>query len=763
MSERRMFTDGQAVRPKRWGRRVFIITAGLIGGGLAVGAGYVGNKLSKDKTFKLPVPEGGGTFGAWLTIDKNGAVDVAIPNQEMGQGIMSTIAMIAAEELDCDLTKLSASQAPVHAVYANPLVLLDGLPFRPEDDGLVASSGRWTMDKVLRALGVQATGGSTSTRNAFMAIRQAGASARAALVAAAARQFGVDADKLQVANGLVTDKVSGKSLSFGELAAEASTIPIMGELKKPENFKLIGKGMPRLDVPAKTDGSAQFGIDVRQDGQVYAAIVHAPKLGSKLKSVELIEKRPGVLQVVKGEAFYAVIAESYWQAKSSLSKVKAEWLEGPDSKMSSGEVFGRYASAIDKGGLSEYESRGDFKAAMGVAKTKISAEYRVPFLAHAPMEPLNCTVLIKDGKCTVWAGNQSPTLVKWFAQKVSGFSGDAVEVHTPYLGGGFGRRAEPDFIVEAVEIAKALPGRPVQTLWSREEDIRQDVYRPAALSRFEAGFDDKGKLLAWHHRIAGPSVAEAFTQRMMPDAGGGLQDKTNAEGATFLPYDFPSLKVEHAKVPVPMRVGFWRSVGHSFNAFFAESFLDECALASKLDPMVYRRQLLTQQPRYLKVLDEVARLSQWDKPLAASEGKRVGRGVAIAESFHSIVAEVAEVEVSSDGAIRVRKVFAAVDCGLGIDPVNIRAQISSAIIYGLTAALYGRIDFEDGAVRQGNFNDYPMLTMGACPLIETVIVNSTADLGGIGEVGTPPIAPAVANAVFQATGRRLRELPLKLP
>ncbi len=762
MSEHITFSDRKAGQPKGWGRRVFIITAGLIGGGLAVGAGYVGNKLSKDKTFRLPVPEGGGSFGAWLTIDKNGAVDVAIPNQEMGQGIMSTIAMIAAEELDCDLSKLSASQAPVHAVYANPLLLLDGLPFQPEDHGMVASSARWTLDKLLRALGVQATGGSTSIRNAFMAVRQAGASARAALVAAAAKKLGVDADKLLVANGMVTDQVSGKSLSFGELAAEASTIPVMGELKKQENFKLIGQGMPRLDVPSKTDGSAQFGMDIREDGQVYAAIVHAPKLGSMLKSAELIEKLPGVLQLVKGESFYAVVAEGYWQAKSALPKVKAEWLDGPDSKMSSGEVFGRYATAIDQGGLSEYESRGDLKANMGAAKTKISAEYRVPFLAHAPMEPLNCTVLIKDGKCTVWAGNQSPTLVKWFAQKLSGFNGDAVQVHTPYLGGGFGRRAEPDFIVEAVEIAKAVAGRPVQTIWSREEDIRHDVYRPAALSRFDAGFDDKGNLLAWHHRIAGPSVAEAFTQRMIPDAGGGLKDKTNAEGATFLPYDFRSLKVEHAKVPVPMRVGFWRSVGHSFNAFFTESFLDECAVVAKLDPMTYRRQLLAQQPRYLKVLDEVAKLSQWDQPLAPSQGKKVGRGVAIAESFHSIVAEVAEVEVSSDGAIRVRKVFAAVDCGLGIDPVNIRAQISSGIIFGLTAALYGRIDFEDGAVRQGNFNDYPMLTMGACPVIETVVVNSQAELGGIGEVGTPPIAPAVANAIFQATGRRLRELPLKL-
>jgi isoquinoline 1-oxidoreductase subunit beta len=762
MSERRMFTESKAGQPKRWGRRIFIITAGVIGGGFAVGAGYIGNKLSKDKAFKLPVPEGGGSFGAWLTIDKNGAVNVAIPNQEMGQGIMSTIAMIAAEELDCDLTKLSASQSPVHAVYANPLVLLDGLPFRPEDHGVLATSARWTMDKVLRALGVQATGGSTSTRNAFMAVRQAGASARAALVAAAAKKLGVDADKLQVANGMVTDKVSGKSLGFGELAAEAATIPVVGALKKPEDFKLIGKGMPRLDVPAKVDGSAQFGIDVRQDGQVYAAIVHAPKLGSRLKSVELLETLPGVLQLVKGETYYAVVAEGYWQAKSALKKVKADWLDGPDSKMSSGEVFGRYAAALEKTGLSEYESRGDLKAGMGAAKTRISAEYRVPFLAHAPMEPMNCTVLIKNGKCTVWAGNQSPTLVKWFAQKVSGLSGDAVEVHTPYLGGGFGRRAEPDFIVEAVEIAKAVPGRPVQTIWSREEDIRQDVYRPAALSRFEAGFDDQGKLLAWYNRIAGPSVAEAFTQRMMPDAGGGLQDKTNAEGATFLPYDLPSLKVEHAKVPVPMRVGFWRSVGHSYNAFFAECFLDECAVVAKLDPMAYRRQLLLGQPRYLKVLDEVAKLSNWDKPLAASEGKKVGRGVAIAESFHSIVAEVAEVEISPDGLIRVRKVFAAVDCGLAIDPVNIRAQVSSAIIYGLTAALYGRIDFEDGAVRQGNFNDYPMLSMGTCPLIETVIVDSAADLGGIGEVGTPPIAPAVANAVFQATGKRLRELPLKL-
>jgi isoquinoline 1-oxidoreductase beta subunit len=346
---------------------------------------------------------------------------------------------------------------------------------------------------------------------------------------------------------------------------------------------------------------------------------------------------------------------------------------------------------------------------MGAAKSTLKAEYRVPFLAHATMEPMNCTVLIKDGRCTVWTGNQAPTLVKWFAAKASGLPSEQVDVHTPFLGGGFGRRAEVDFVVEAVEIASALKGRPVQTIWSREEDMRHDMYRPAALSRFEAGFDGESKLIAWSNRIAGPSVTEAFTQRLIPSAGGGMPDKTNAEGATFLPYELSNLKVEHAKVPVPMRIGFWRSVGHSFNAFFAEGFIDECAHQAKLDPLAYRRALLKQQPRYLKVLDEVAKLSGWDKPLAAVAGKKVGRGVAVAESFHSIVAEVVEVEISESGALKVTKVYAAVDCGFAVDPVIVRAQISSAIVYGLSAALYGRIDFEDGAVKQGNFNDYPMI------------------------------------------------------
>lgn len=762
MSTSRSSAQGNAPAPKRWGRRIFLVTAAVVGGGMAVGAGFISNKLSSNKSFRLDAPAGGGSFGAWLTIGKDGQVHVAVANQEMGQGVLSTAALLVAEELDADPALISASHAPVHAVYANPTMMLDGLPFRPDDHGAMASAARWTMDKLLRALGVQATGGSTSTRNTYLALRQAGASARAALVAAAASRLGVDAASLEVSAGKVIHKASGRSLGFGELAAAAAQVPIMGEVKKPEAFRLIGKGMPRLDIPAKVDGSARFGIDVREPGQVYAAIVHAPRLGATLKAATLADKPPGVLQVVTGKDWFAVVAEGYWLARSSLPKVQASWTDGPDAAVSSGEIFGRYGAALDKGELVNYETRGDLKAAMDAARSRIKAEYRVPFLAHAAMEPLNCTVLIKDGQCTVWAGNQAPTLVKWYAQKVTGFEADRVQVHTPLLGGGFGRRAEIDFVVEAVEIAKALPGRPVQTIWSREEDMRHDMYRPAALSRFEAGFDDKGRLTAWHNRIAGPSVTESFTRRLLPDAMGGMPDKTNAEGATFLPYDLPALRVDHALVPVPVRVGFWRSVGHSFNAFFAESFIDECAAAAGQDGVTYRRALLAKSPRYLKVLEEVARLSGWDKPLAASAGGKRGRGVAIAESFHSIVAEVAEVEVGEDGQIRVRKVFAAVDCGFAVDPAIVKAQIASAVVFGLSACLHGRIDLEAGAVKQGNFSDYPMVTLASCPSIETVIVGSDAEMGGIGEVGTPPIAPAVANAVFAATGRRLRELPLRM-
>jgi isoquinoline 1-oxidoreductase subunit beta len=753
-------------------RRFFLISAAVVGGGLAVGVAFVNNQLNKDGGFKLPVQPGEGSFGAWLTIGKDGMVSVAVPNQEMGQGIYSTLAMLAAEELDLDPSKIKAIQAPVQAVYANTVMLLDGLPFKPHDHGLIATGAKWTMEKVLKAVGIMATGGSTSTRNSYAAVRQSAATARAMLLQAASTKMGKPVAELTTVLGFVVHQASNTKLSYGELAETASTIAAtVAPLKAAETFLLIGKGMPRLDVPAKVDGSAQFGIDVRVPGQRFAAITHCPTFGGTLKEASLVSTNKE-LQLVKGSTYFAVIAPSYWKAKQALAQVKASWVDGPNAKMSNTSILESYKAALaDSKVLKEYESRGDanenLDALLKATTSKISADYSVPFLAHATMEPLNATVQIKDGRCKVWAGNQAPTLVKWMAAGPAGVSSDMVDVETPFLGGGFGRRAEMDFIVEAVEIAKQANGAAVQTIWSREEDMQHDVYRPAAIAHFDAVLNDKGLPSAWYSKVAGPSITKQFVSRLNPMMANDQPDKTNVEGTTFLPYTLPLMRADHAAVPVGVPVGFWRSVGHSFNAFFTECFVDECAGAAKIDPIEYRKKLLAestdpQAKRFAALLDTVATASGWGKPLEAKAGVKVARGVAIAESFKSIVAEVAEIEIDAKNEIRVTKVWAAVDCGYCVDPVNTKAQLASGIIFGITAALKGQIDIENGQVKQSNFGNYPLLSMAQSPEISVQILNSGAEMGGIGEVGTPPIAPAIANAVFAVTGKRVRSLPIKL-
>jgi isoquinoline 1-oxidoreductase subunit beta len=563
---------------------------------------------------------------------------------------------------------------------------------------------------------------------------------------------------------------SNTKVSFGEIAEAASVIaPTMAPLKAQDKLKYIGKGMPRIDIPSKVDGSAQFGIDVRVDGQKYAAIIHCPTFGGTLKEASFAAPIKDA-QLIKGRHYVAVIAPGYWQAKKALETVKITWDFGANAQLNSAGIYDSFKSALnDPKRLKEFERRGDKSVdeALTSSTNKVIAEYKVPFLAHATMEPLNCTVQIKDDRCKIWVGNQAPTLVKWFAATPAGVSSDNVDVETPLLGGGFGRRAEMDFIVEAIEIARQAGGAAVQTIWSREEDMQHDVYRPAALARFEAALDEKGMPSAWSAKLAGPSIMKQLMLRMQPMMANEQPDKTSAEGVTFLPYHLPLMQVQQASVDVGVPVGFWRSVGHSFTAFFVESFIDECAALAKQDPLAYRKSLLANSAepdakRFDILLDTVAKASAWGTPLVAKPGLRVGRGLAIAESFKSIVAQVAEVEVNAKNEVRVTKVWAAVDCGLCIDPVNAKAQISGAIIFGLTAALKGQIDIDKGRAIQSNFGNYPLLNIAQSPDIEVVFVNSGAAMGGIGEVGTPPIAPAVANAVAMAVGQRLRELPLKI-
>jgi len=734
----------------------------------------VGGTLFYKPRNRLRRPEGfaalSGTsaFNAWLVIGADGAVTVHVPRQEMGQGITTALPLLVAEELDCDVSRLKFDQAPVDPVYANATMLADGVPFRPDDEGWAASLARLTQYRMAEILGVQATGGSTSVRDAWTVMRHAGAAARSQLVAAAAQRWGVPAAECRTENGRVLH--ANRALGYGELAVEAARIDPPGSvaLKDPGTFRLLGRPQPRLDIPQKTEGTAQFGIDTRLPGMAYAAIAHCPVFGGSLKRVGSAKasRLPGVRAIVElpatstSAAAVAVVADSWWRAQNALAALEISWDAGAHASLDSARQRAAYGELLANGKGREYERIGDPGSMLGSAKRVLDATYFVPYLAHATMEPMNCTALVANGRCEIWAGNQAPTLARWMAGKAAGIPTENVTVHTPFLGGGFGRRAEMDVVVEAAAIAARVPGTPVQLIWSREEDLRHDAYRPMALARLRCALDASGAIAAWHHRIVSQSCTQSFTARLIPAAASDvLKDKTTCEGASDLAYAMPSRLVEHVLAEQPVPVGFWRSVGHSHNAFFVESFLDEAAHAAGKDPLQYRLAMLEGAPRHRRVLETAARAAGWGTPL---QGANRGRGLALAESFHSIVAQVAEVEVEA-GNVRVRRVACAIDCGRALNPDTVAAQMESGIVYGLSAALFGQITLKAGGVEQANFPSYEVVRMADCPAIDVQIVDSGWEhLGGVGEPGTPPIAPAVANAVFAATGRRVRELPIRL-
>ena len=607
-------------------------------------------------------------------------------------------------------------------------------------------------------------------RDAWGPMRQAGATARTMLLQAAATRFGVAGDTLSVANGVVEHKASGKRATFGELALDAGKEPIPREvpLKDPAQFVLLGKPQRRLDIPPKVDGSALFGIDTRLPGMYYAALTQSPVFGGSVASFDAAKAktRRGVVDVFDmpatstSAAAVVVVAEHYWQARAALADLAIKWNDGPNANFDSAAQRKRYEELLTQGDARVYDRAGDVAAGLAGAARQVTADYYVPYLAHATMEPINCTAVVrKAGGCEVWLGHQAPTLVKWFAARAAGVDSDKVIVHTPYLGGGFGRRFEIDVVMQAVTIARRLPDTPVQLIWSREEDMTHDVYRPAAAARFKAALDGSANIVSWHNRIVGQSCTGELTARLLPAAASDMmKDKTTVEGAFDLPYMLPNRVVEHVLTHEPIPVGYWRSVGHSYNAFFTESFLDECAVAAGKDPVAFRLALLRHEPRFRKVLEVAAEKAGWETPPPAG----VARGVAIAESFRSIVAEVAEVEMAN-GTPRVRRVVCAVDCGFAVNPDIVAAQMESAIIFGLTAALHGEITVKGGRVEQSNFPNYEMVRLASTPQIEVHIVNSRLEhLGGIGEPGTPPIAPAVCNALFKLTGKRIRSLPIRL-
>jgi isoquinoline 1-oxidoreductase beta subunit len=758
-------------KPRNKWRRRFLITAGVLGGALAIGVWRLYRERDRlTPPASLAVRDREAILTAWLKIAPDGRITIEVPRQEMGQGITTALPMLVAEELDADFSQVAFEQAPVDPIYANASILGDGVPFRPDDASWLAAIARITQFKLGQVLGVMATGGSTSVRDAWEPMRRAGATARAMLVEAAAKQMGVPGSECTIRNGIVEHVASGKRATFGEVALAAAGLPMPTDvsLKDPAGFTLLGKSQKRLDIPAKVDGSAQFAMDVRLPHMLYAALAQCPVFGGRLKAFTADEAktRSGVKGVFAlpatstSTAAVAVVAEHYWQASSALKAVKITWDEGAHAAHETRVQRERYEGLLRSGEARVYDAAGNIETAFASPPRLLEADYFVPYLAHATMEPINCTAVVHEGKrCEVWVGNQSPTLVRWYAAKAAGIDSANVTVHTPFLGGGFGRRAEMDVVMQTVMLAKQVPDTPVQLIWSREEDMRHDVYRPMAMAKLRAALDSAGSITAWYHRIVGQSCTGSLTARLVPYAASDvMKDKTAVEGAFDLPYALPNRKVEHVLTHEPVPVGFWRSVGHSYNAFFTECFLDECAAAAGQDPFEFRRALLKHRARHRAVLEMAANKAGWDASLPPG----VGRGIALAHSFHAIVAQVAEVEVRDNLPV-VRRIVCAIDCGFAVNPDTVVAQMESGILFGLSAALFGEITVRNGRVEQSNFPTYDMVRLAQSPDIEVHIVNSgTEHLGGVGEPGTPPIAPAVCNALFAVTGKRIRALPIRL-
>ena len=735
----------------------------IIGGTLGTGALVVGwwfaherDRLGGRDAFKPR--DGEVALNGWVKVSRSGTIIVAAPRAEMGQGIHTALAALVAEEMDAKWDDVRVEDAADLGIYRNVEMLLEG--GRAQDPGLMRDIALWAGSRVAGILGVSATGGSTATRDAWEPMRLAGASARELLLRAAAQKAGVKQADLAIVDSQVRTRDGKPVATFGELVDAIGKLQPLDDvpLKKPADFKLIGKELPRLDVAAKVTGTATFGVDVRLPDMLYAAVANSPVFGGKPKAFTLpaggLPK--GLMKVVELPTAIAVVGDSWWKAQRFLNEqLKIVWDDGPNAKLDSATLMRDYeAQSRAVGDATKTRSFQTTPTPQRPIERGIEVTYRAPYLAHATMEPMNCTALFADGRLRLWMPNQSPSLVRYVAAKTAELDQAQVTVHTTYLGGGFGRRAEPDLVRQAVTIAKAVAGRPVQVMWSREEDMRHDFYRPMAVARMQARAS-KDAAWEWRCRLVGQSATGQFIDRVLRLGEQGDPDGNSVERP---PYGFPSYRLEAVVPKGPVPVGFWRSVGHSHTAFFDECFLDEVALAMNKDPLALRRELLKDQPRHLAVLDAAAKAAGWGTPPPAG----IGRGIALRQSFGSIVAQVAEVAVESD-TIRVKRVVCAVDCGRVVNPAIVRAQMESGIVYGLSAALYGEITLANGAVEQGNFPDYDAVRLADAPVMAVHLVDSGASaVGGVGEPGTPPIAPAVANAIFAATGIRLRNLPLRL-
>ena len=686
----------------------------------------------------LPTALDDATFSpnAWIRIATDGAVTLTVDKSEMGQGSQTGLAMILAEELEADWSTVRLGPVP-----ENP--------------------AGWSRR--------MSTGGSTAIRTSWEPLRKAGAAAREMLIDAAATTWKVDRASCRAERGAVVHAPSKRRLTYGKLVAKAAqlSVPKDPPLKDPKEFRLLGTRVPRLDTPAKVDGSAVFGIDVKAPGMLVASIERCPVFGGTLKSYDATKAKavPGVRAVVALEpspwtgttgawaagcaAGVAVVADTYWQAMTGRKALQVEWDEGAAASLDSDGIRAEFLKRAEQPGV-EARKDGDAAAALAGAAKRVEAVYEVPFLHHATMEPMSCTAHVRADGCDVWVPTQNQTRAQEVAAELTGLPKEQVRVHTTFLGGGFGRRLEPDFVSEAVRVSKAA-GAPVKVIWSREDDVQHGFYRPATYNRFAAALDASGSPVAWTHRIVAPPILLKFGPL---DKG---IDRTLIDGAANLPYAIPNVLVDQVAVDLlPVPRGFWRSVGISQNAFVTECFFDEVAVAAGKDPYELRRQLLRDKPRHLRTLELAAQKAGWGTPLPAGHG----RGIALAEWAPTTCAQVAEVSVTPDGRVRVHRVVCAVDCGPTVNVGQIEAQLQGGIVYGLTAALYGEITLQGGRVQQSNFTDYPMLHIEEMPVVEVHVVPSDDKQGGIGEPSVGPVAPAVCNAIFAATGKRIRKLPI---
>jgi isoquinoline 1-oxidoreductase beta subunit len=727
----------------KWTRRAFI-SSGVIAGGVVVFGVAIRPGNRADKVRGMIASDDESVFNVWVKISPDNTVTAIVPHAEMGQGVHTTLAMMLADEMDADWDQVRMLEAPANKEYANYALAKGFVAAEVDFPTFLVDTVDGFFLTVMKAMNMQITGGSTSVPTTGQAgMRVAGAATRAVLIEAAADAWGVPASEVIARKSRLVHESSSRSASFAEFAMQAAalSLPVNPRLKTPDEYTIMGTDVQRFDVPAKVDGTAAFGLDAVLPGMKYAAVKASPVFGTGVKSFDQssIQEMAGVRRVVDLGDAVAVVADGYWQAQQALNRLAIEFEQNGNETIEQSDIFNQFAADMDAataGGdeISDFE-QGNANDALAGAHSVVEAEYRVPYLSHAPMEPMNCTAWMHDGICELWTGTQNPL---GFAAEVA----DALEMeindvllHNAYLGGGFGRRAFPDYTIQAARIAAEVP-YPVKLIWSREEDMRHDHYRQASISRFKAALDGDGHPTAWINQYV---------------------EKHDPKEAPYIPYGIDNQYIHYAESATHVPWGFWRSVDHSLHAFFTESFIDEVAFAAGKDPYQYRHDLLADAPRFQKVLDLAAEKSDWDAPLAENRG----RGIAVHKSFGTIVAQVVEVEIV-DGKVFPRRATCAVDAGFTMHPDGMKAQMESGIVYGLTAALYSDISIRRGGVAQSNFHDYQMLRMNESPDIETYIINSGEKTGGAGEPGTPAIAPALVNAIFNATGKRIRELPVKM-